>query len=166
MCLKNCLENNLIEHLKEYLKRHQFAAGLGNKPPQKKNILKLNFGRDNLFGCDNFISRPTVRWGMIMTREALPNALNAQLFNSKVGVYFRGGLFPWGFISVGVYFLSKMKWGFFPWGFFPQPICRTFIENKFLIYLKSSEKLRTTKPLLFSLHILFRHDQNHHSNFS
>ena len=68
-----------------------------------------------------------------MAREAWPNALNAQLFNSKVevyfrgglfpwgfisvGVYFRGGLFPWGFISVGVYFLSKTKWGFFPWGF-------------------------------------------------
>ena len=56
-----------------------------------------------------------------MAREAWPNALNAQLFNSQVGVYFRGGLFPWGFISVGVYFLSKTKWFFFRGGFFPQP---------------------------------------------
>ena len=51
-----------------------------------------------------------------MAREAWPNVLNAQLFNSKVVVYFRGGLFPWGFISVGVYFLSKMKWVFFSVG--------------------------------------------------
>ena len=43
-----------------------------------------------------------------MAHEAWPNALNAQPFNRKVGVYFRGGLFPWGFISVG---------GLFPWGF-------------------------------------------------
>ena len=56
---------------------------------------------------------------MALAREAWTNALNPQLFNSQVGVYFRGGLFPWGFylwgfISVGVYFLSKMKWEFFP----------------------------------------------------
>ena len=58
-----------------------------------------------------------------MPREARPNALKAQIFNSKVGVYFRGGLFPWefpwGFISVGVYFLSKLKWAFLR-GFFQQ----------------------------------------------
>ena len=48
-----------------------------------------------------------------MARESWPNALNSQLFNSKVGVYFRGGLFPWRFISVGVYF----RGGLFPWGF-------------------------------------------------
>ena len=46
-----------------------------------------------------------------MAREAWPNALNAQLFNSKVGVYFRGGLFPWGFIS----YLKRS--GFFSEGF-------------------------------------------------
>ena len=39
-----------------------------------------------------------------MVREAWPNALNAQFFNSKVG------FFPWGFISVGVYFRE----GLFP----------------------------------------------------
>ena len=48
-----------------------------------------------------------------MAREACPKALNAQFFNSKVEVYFRGGLFPWGFISVLVYFRV---------GFFPQPL--------------------------------------------
>ena len=47
-----------------------------------------------------------------MAREAWPNALNAQLFNRKVGVYFRGGLFPWGFIS----YLKRSE-AFFPWGF-------------------------------------------------
>ena len=52
-----------------------------------------------------------------MAREAWPNALNVQPFYRKVGVYFRGGLFPWVFFSVGVYFLSKMKW-FFSVGFF------------------------------------------------
>ena len=52
-------------------------------------------------------------WGMAMAREAWPNALNVQLFNSKVGVYFRGGLFPWEFISY-------LKWSgiFFREGFF------------------------------------------------
>ena len=38
-----------------------------------------------------------------MAREAWPNAVNAQFFNNKVVVYFRGA-----FISVG-FFLSKMK---------------------------------------------------------
>ena len=45
-----------------------------------------------------------------MVRKAWPKALNAQFFNSK-----------WGFISVGVCFLSKMKCVFFRGGFFPQP---------------------------------------------
>ena len=52
---------------------------------------------------------------MGMSREACPNALNAQLFNSQVGVFF---------ISVGVYFLFKIKWewvGAFR-GFFPKAI--------------------------------------------
>ena len=48
-----------------------------------------------------------------MVRKAWPNAPNAQLLNRKVGVYFRGGLFPWGCISVGVYFRKIL----FPWGF-------------------------------------------------
>ena len=39
-----------------------------------------------------------------MAREAWPNALHAQIFNSIVGVYF----------------LSKMKWGVFRGVFFPQ----------------------------------------------
>ena len=79
--------------------------GLGNKPPRKQKpaeinpIFKLNFGRDKFFGCDSFISSPTGHWDMAMARKAWPNALNAQPFNRKVGVYFRGGLFPWGFIS-------------------------------------------------------------------
>ena len=80
----------------------------------------MNFGRDNLLGCDSFISSPTGRWGMAIAREAWPNALNAQLFNSKVGIYFRGVLFMWEFISLGVYFLYKMKW-VFSVGFFAQP---------------------------------------------
>ena len=46
-----------------------------------------------------------------MAREAWPNVLNALLFNIKVGIYFHGGLFPWGLI------LSKMKW-IFSVGFF------------------------------------------------
>ena len=48
-----------------------------------------------------------------MAREAWPNALNAQLFNSKAGDYFRGGLFPWGFISY-----LKRSGVFFRGGFF------------------------------------------------
>ena len=57
---------------------------------------------------------------MAMAREAWPNAVNTDFFNSKVGfflfgfisggVYFRGGLFPWGFISLGAYF----RGGVFP----------------------------------------------------
>ena len=57
---------------------------------------------------------------MAMAHEAWPNAPNVQIFNIKMGfislgVYFRGVLFPWGFISylklgggfsVGVYFLD------------------------------------------------------------
>ena len=55
-----------------------------------------------------------------------PNKLSEPKFNFKIWVYFRGGFFPWGFIShlklsgvfsVGIYFLSKVKWVFFPWGF-------------------------------------------------
>ena len=64
-----------------------------------------------------------------MALEAWPNALNAQHFDSKVGVYFRGGLFLWGFISVGVYFLSKMNWVFFfRGGFFSQPAGNRLLE--------------------------------------
>ena len=37
-----------------------------------------------------------------MAREAWPNALNAQLFNIKVGVYFRTGLFLRGFIPIKI----------------------------------------------------------------
>ena len=88
--------------------------------------------------------------GMAMAREAWPNALNSQLFNSKVGVYFRGGLFPWGFISVGVYFLSKMKWGFFPW-FFPQPHLDLFIDVKLLSNLLP---ISTSYSSVLSLSIL------------
>ena len=71
--------------------QNSIYMGLGNKPPRKKKHFK--FVRDNLFGCDRFISSP-------MAREALPNAANAQLVKSQVGVYF----------------LSKIKW-FFSVGF-------------------------------------------------
>ena len=71
----------------------------------------MNFGRDNLTGCDSFISSPTGRWGMAMVRKAWPNALNAQLFKIKVGVYFRGVLFPIkndvGFFLRVVYFRNR-----------------------------------------------------------
>ena len=70
----------------------------------------MKFGRDNLVGCDSFISSPTGGWGMAMAREAL---LNAQLFNGKVGVYF----------------LSKMKWVFFR-GFFFRNRARRFLILK------------------------------------
>ena len=50
-----------------------------------------------------------------MASEALPNALNGQPFKRKVGLYFRGVSFPWGFISVGVHF----RGGFISLGFFP-----------------------------------------------
>ena len=68
------------------------------------------------------------RWGMAMAREAWPNALNAQFFNSKVGVYFRGGLFPWGFTS----YLERSG-VFFRGGFFPQPHRIWRAKEKYLI---------------------------------
>ena len=62
-----------------------------------------------------------------MAPKALPNALNAQFLNSKVGIYFRGGLFLWGCTSVGVYFrgglfsIQNEVGLFFRGGFFLQP---------------------------------------------
>ena len=50
----------------------------------------MSFGRDHLFGCDSFISSPTGRWGMAMARDVWLNAVNAQLFNTKVGAFFLG----------------------------------------------------------------------------
>ena len=70
---------------------------LENKPPRKITPTEINphfkikFRRDNLFDCDSFISSSTCRLDMAMASEAWPNALCAQLFNSKLGVYFRGG---------------------------------------------------------------------------
>ena len=52
-----------------------------------------------------------------MAREAWPNALNAQLFNWKVGVYFRGVLFPF----LGGLFPIKNEVFFFRGVFFPEP---------------------------------------------
>ena len=46
---------------------HYEVGGLGNKPTRKSArmeinpILIMNFGRENLFGCDSFISSPTGR---------------------------------------------------------------------------------------------------------
>ena len=47
-----------------------------------------------------------------MARKTWPNALNRQLVKSQVGVYFASKI-KYGFFSVGVYFLSKNKWGLF-----------------------------------------------------
>ena len=49
---------------------------------------------------------------LVLPRGMAKRAKRAALI-SKVGVYFRGGLFSWGFISVGVYF----RGGLFSWGF-------------------------------------------------
>ena len=38
--------------------------------PHLTPILKLNFGRDNFFGCDSFISSLMGRWGIAMAGEA------------------------------------------------------------------------------------------------
>ena len=52
----------------------------------------MNFDCDNLFGCDSFISSATGRQRIAMAREAWPNAINARLVKSQVGVYFRGNI--------------------------------------------------------------------------
>ena len=61
------------------------------------------------FFCENFISRPRGTQMVILTRGAWLNSLNAQLFNSQVGIFFRGGLFTQGFIS----FLKLVGYIFF-----------------------------------------------------
>ena len=72
---------------------------------------------------------------MAIACEAWPNA---QLFNIKVGVYFRGvyfrgGLFPWGFISVGISF----RGGLFPiktevWVFFATEVVQSEESSIFI----------------------------------
>ena len=86
--------------------------------------LKLNLGGDNLSGCDSFISSPTGRWGMAMAREAWPNALNAQLFNSKVGVQ-----------STRLQSTLLIHSRFFYWNEFTTSFFRIF-EAKFLFIVK------------------------------
>ena len=100
-----------------------------------KRILRVNFGHDILVGCDSFIASPTGRWGRAMAREAGPNALNAQLSKVNWVFFFSWGSISVGFISVGVYFLSKMKWGFFL--FFPQPLQQ---------YAKKVQRIKCLKP--------------------
>ena len=59
-------------------------------------------------------------WGLDMK----PDKLSQPKFNFKMGVYYhnrtsyhnRNSILKWGFISVGVYFLSKVKWGVFSVG--------------------------------------------------
>ena len=42
---------------------------------------------------------------------------------------------------------------------------RIFVQTPFSHYFKfRAKKFHTTKPLAFSLHFLFRRDQNHYSN--
>ena len=78
---------------------------------------------------------------MAMAREAWPNALNAQLFKSKVG-----------FISLGVYFLSKMKVSFFR-GFFPQPetihFKLYFLVHWYVIFFFKKIKFNQLQKLFF-----------------
>ena len=49
-------------------------------------------------------------------REAWPNALNAQLFNSQVGAHS----------------LSKINWGFFRWVFFSETACQVVTRLFFI----------------------------------
>ena len=63
-----------------------------------------------------------------------PNKLSRPKFNFKMGVYFRGGLFRggyfrWGLFSVGVCFLSNVKWVFFRGGSFPRPELIIYEKN-------------------------------------
>ena len=39
-------------------------------------------------------------------------------------------------------------------------------KHRFLTTLKLEQKIHAAKPLAFSLHFLFRRDQNHHSNLT
>ena len=44
---------------------------------------------------------------------------------------------------------------------------RIFVQTPFSHYLKfRAKKFHTAKPLAFSLHFLFRRDQNHYSNLT
>ena len=50
----------------------------------------------------------------------------------------------------------------------PLPINRTFVQTPiFSLYFKiRAKKIHAAKPLAFSLHFLFRRDQNHYSNLT
>ena len=49
----------------------------------------------------------------------------------------------------------------------PLPRNRIFVQTPFSLYFKiRAKKLHANKPLAFSLHFLFRRDQNHYSNLT
>ena len=49
----------------------------------------------------------------------------------------------------------------------PLPRNRIFVQTPFLHYFKiRAKKIHAAKPLAFSLHFLFRRDQNHYSNLT
>ena len=49
----------------------------------------------------------------------------------------------------------------------PLPRNRIFVQTPFSLYFKiRAKKIHAAKPLAFSLHFLFRRDQNHYSNLT
>ena len=49
----------------------------------------------------------------------------------------------------------------------PLPRNRIFVQTSFSLYFKiRAKKIHAAKPLAFSLHFLFRRDQNHYSNLT
>ena len=49
----------------------------------------------------------------------------------------------------------------------PLPRNRIFVQTPFSLYFKiRAKKFHANKPLAFSLHFLFRRDQNHYSNLT
>ena len=49
----------------------------------------------------------------------------------------------------------------------PLPRNRIFVQTPFSLYFKiRAKKIHAAKPLAFSLHFLFRRDQNHYSNLN
>ena len=49
----------------------------------------------------------------------------------------------------------------------PQAKNRIFVQTPFSLYFKiGAKKFHAAKPLAFSLHFLFRRDQNHYSNIT
>ena len=90
----------------------------GNIPPRKQTpTLLLKNCAFSAFGhAFRAMAMPQRPVGLDI-KLSQPNKLSEPKSNFKMGFFFAGILFPWGLFSVGVYFLSKVKWGFFPWGF-------------------------------------------------